>query len=59
MNNLVSEWDKHFVFAGLRDEFLGVYKEYYTPLLNNNLPPIFGFMHLHQLLGVNAFTLAK
>ncbi len=58
-NILISKWQDFFISRGLTEDLRNICIEYITPLIQNNLPPIFDFKHLCQLLGIKESILAS
>lgn len=59
MPDEVYKWQNYFKDTGISEQLIGRYIEYSAPLLSKNLPVIFEFSHLAQLLGREESHLAS
>jgi retron-type reverse transcriptase len=50
-DQILAYWIKSLDLVGLKPEVKDIYIRYITPLINNDVPIIFDFKHLHLLLG--------
>lgn len=57
--NTLNNWRAYYIDRGLDKKAIKAYSEYIKTLLENNVPPIFEFKHLSELLGINEEYLAK